>query len=315
MKNKYLREIKEKLLAYEITTTELNDILSDYDQMFDDGLEKGLSDQEVIDFLGNPEKVVRELSESYILKSENKHRYSNKIVALMPFLTTVTYVILGLYFDLWHPMWLIFLLIPVVAIISNARTNIIQTLTALSPFIATVTFILLGTYLNAWNPAWLVFLIIPVLGVLNSKDFWKSFGFIVTILMACFIYLYAGYAYNAWGQGALAFFLPFAYGILTNDIKVSFGKGLLVKITVVLSLIIYFVFGFFFNTWGYLWMIFLAIPMVSIIRYSGKNARLVALMPFISTIIFFCLGYFFGLWAISWIAFLLIPVVAIIKNA
>jgi hypothetical protein len=134
--------------------------------------------------------------------------------------------------------------------------------------------------------------------------------------MACFIYLYSGYVYNAWAQGALGFFLPIAYGILINDINVTFGRtGMLVRLTVVLSIVIYFVFGYFFNTWAYLWLIFLAIPMVSIIKYSGRKNRLVALMPFIATIIFFCLGYFFNLWAISWIAFLLIPVVAIVKNA
>jgi hypothetical protein len=70
----------------------------------------------------------------------------------------------------------------------------------------------------------------------------------------------------------------------------------------------------FFNSWGYLWLIFLLVPVVSILAYSQKKDKFLALTPFISIVIFFLLGYFFDLWSYAWIAFMLIPIVGILKK-
>ncbi|MDP3131146.1 MAG: DUF1700 domain-containing protein, partial [Bacillota bacterium] len=60
MKKQYLSEIRTLLGRYVITALEIEDIINDYDRMYEDGLAKGMNDAEVIDFLGKPEKVVRD---------------------------------------------------------------------------------------------------------------------------------------------------------------------------------------------------------------------------------------------------------------
>lgn len=320
MKDKYLNEIRTRLEIYNISPSELNEIIADFEQMYNDGVDKGLNHDAIVDYLGSPEKLVRELSENYTLKTEVHSEKRNRIVALMPFITTAAFMLLGFLANAWNPGWLVFLLIPVVAILVNVKERGFEKLTALSPFIAVTSFILLGIYLDAWNPGWLVFFIIPIFGMLTSRNFWKSFGFIAMILITSGIYLFVGYTTGQWGRGALAFILLFIYGVLTRGIQVSFNfkkdkNSIWVILTVILTIVIYLLFGFLYDTWAYLWMAFLLIPMVAIITNVKDKNRIVALMPFISTIIFFSLGFFFGWWTLSWLAFLLIPAVAILKNA
>lgn len=369
MKKNYLAELKDLLHDLEMSNTERNDILSDYARMYDDGLEKGLDDAGVIDLLGTPEKVADALREEY--PTTLKRHRDGRIVALMPFLSVITYFILGYFFDLWstawlvflsipmvailssafrgrkghsltalspfiativylgigfgwgiwHPTWLIFLIIPVIGILNSfkaydiigRRKGVLEQITALSVFIAITVFVLLGTYQGLWNPGWLIFLIIPMLGILMEKSLIKKVLFELCFIIAIAVYLYVGYTYGEWWLGALGFLLPFGFGVMTDEIKISFTSGgIYLKAIILLLIALYFTGGILWDAWGYLWMVFLLIPMVAILRNGPKKHHIVALSPFIATILFFSLGYFFGLWAISWLAFLLIPITGIL---
>jgi len=369
VKRTYLAELKELLNDLEMSSTERNDILLDYARMYDDGLERGLDDAGVIDRLGTPEKVADALRDEY--HSLPKHQKDGRIVALMPFLSVIAYFILGYYYDLWstgwlvflsipmvailssairgrkrhlltalspfiatvtylgigfgldtwHPTWLIFLIIPVIAILNSFKAydvigrgkGILEQITALSVFIAITVFVLLGTYQGLWNPGWLVFLIIPMLGILTDKSLIKKVLFELCFIIAIAFYLYVGYTYGEWWFGALGFLLPFGFGVMTQDIKISFTPGgILLKVIILLAIVLYFAGGILLDAWGYLWMVFLLIPMVAIVKNGPKKHHIVALSPFIATIIFYSLGYFFGLWEISWLAFLLIPITGIL---
>jgi hypothetical protein len=366
MKNKYLNEIKTLLAEYEISASEVKDILSDYSNMYEDGLARGLTDAAVIEYLGKPEKVVAELGENYS-RIEKSHK-STKIIALMPFLCTMAFFALGFsplhawhpgwmvfllipvsaivlnmggrnsrhlltalspfiavgaYMWLgfgplhaWHPGWLVFFLIPVIAILSSAKDRgFLETLTALMPFAAVTAFIFLGQA-GFWNPGWLVFLLIPMIGILNMKNKFRMFCFELCFLASIGAYLYAGYGYGRWDLGALAFAIPLCYGILINEIKISFGMdgSLPVKLTVLFALIVFFAGGFLFAAWPYLWLVFLLIPVVAILTNARKKDRFVAISPFISVTVFFLLGYFGGFWAYSWMVFFLIPIAGILKS-
>ncbi|MFA6649587.1 MAG: DUF1700 domain-containing protein [Candidatus Izemoplasmatales bacterium] len=364
MKDKYLKEIRMLLGQYEISRNEIDDIISDYSQMYDDGKDRGLSDTEIIDYLGKPEKVVDELGESYERRAKPERRRSNKIIALMPFLCTIAFFILGRYgyyhpgwvvfllipvsgiifgmagknrrhllialspflttgvfltigfvFHIWHPTWLVFLAIPVIAILSSWKTmRPLELLTALSPFVAVTAFIILGEF-GYWNPGWLVFLIIPMIGILNMKNRTRAIWFEITFIVAIGIYLYCGYALGRWDYGALAFLLPIIYSIMINDFQFEFFKrDLPVKITAIIVIIVYFVGGILFNSWSYLWLVFLLIPVVAILAKGHRHNWFVAISPFIATTVFFVLGYFFDLWTIAWLAFLLIPIAGILKK-
>lgn len=371
MKQDYLEKLKKILDGLDMNKTEREDILSDYTSMYEDGLEKGMDDQAIIDMLGTPEAVVDALSDEY--HPIQKKHYGGKLIALMPFISVIAFFILGFGFGKWHPGWLVFLLIPVTAIVVDAFNKpYVHFLTALSPFFAVViylavgfgfniwhptwliffivpmiaiingiresvkrngkkniwgeltgitvflsliVFVLLGTYWSFWNPGWLVLLLIPIAGIMNEPNVKKRIVLIGSILVAAGFYLYVGYELNNWLFGSLGFLLPLGVGILTNDIQISIGKGsLLIKATILLTLFVYFGCGILWSTWGYLWMVFLLIPMVAIIsEKKGKN-KLVALSPFIAVMLFFSLGYFFNLWTVSWLAFLMIPILAILSD-
>ena len=371
MKKDYLNDLRKILNTFEMSKSERDDIINDYAAMYDDGLEKGMEEQAIIEMLGTPEKAAKALSDEY--RHIQKRHIGGRLIALMPFLSLITFFILGFYFDkwhpgwlvflsipmtaiiveafnkpskqfltalspfvatvvylgigfgfrIWHPTWLIFLIIPILGIVNSYRSydeiddhkDILSQLTALSVFVAIVVYVLLGTYAELWNPGWLIFLIIPILGILSEKNKMKKILFISSILIAVAFYLFVGYRFGNWWYGALGFLLPIGLGILTNDIKFSFGKGSIwVKLTVILAVTLYFSTGILWNTWGFMWMIFLLIPMIAILSHGPKKHYLVALSPFIATIIFFSLGYFFGLWEISWMAFLMIPIFGILTK-
>ncbi|HAQ56874.1 MAG TPA: hypothetical protein DCR44_05700 [Acholeplasmatales bacterium] len=327
MKKQYLSEIRTLLGRYVITALEIEDIINDYDRMYEDGLAKGMNDAEVIDFLGKPEKVVRDLGDAYDRKP-GKHSHHGKIIALMPFLCVIAYFLIGFVGHAWHPGWLVFLAVPVSAILFGASgRNLMGKLTALSPFIAVVAFIVLGEY-GLWNPGWLVFLLIPTIGALNDHS-WKGKVFALTLILASAGYLYCGYALNAWGYGALCFLLPLVFGAATGfvDIIVDWKdyKKLPVSqrrfffamwFVVLATAATYVILGVAFDWWAYAWLVFLVIPMFPIIAKGGAKNRIVALSPFLATILFFLLGFLVpGAWAYAWIAFLLIPMTAILKNA
>ncbi len=373
MKNQYLNELRSILNQFEMSQTEREDILNDYSTMYQDGLDKGMSDKEVVELLGTPEKVGNALSDEYPREANHQSMRGNKIVALMPFLATIAFFILGFYFDLWHPgwmvflaipvtailigffnhknehtltalspfiavvfylfmgfafniwhpTWLVFLIIPVIAILNSFRAydgigrprKTLDGLIALSPFIAVSTFLLVGFYANVWNPTWLIFLLTPMLALLYVKPRWKLVLMEGSFLLAIGIYLYVGYTMNDWWLGALGFLIPLIVGVLTHEVSFSFGGGsMLDKLTFLGCIIIYALGGVFFDAWGYLWMIFLLIPVIAILSHGPKKHRFVAITPFIAVVTFFSLGYIWGLWEVSWLAFLLIPIAGILDK-
>ena len=364
MKKNYLAELQHLLNETSMSVTEINDIISDYDQMYEDGLARGLTDEEVIQYLGEPEKIIGDLTEGY--HRHEKPKKGRKLIAVTPFISLVLFFVLGMYFDLWHLSWMAFLLIPVVAIIvetfnkKNAQwfTSIspfiataiffilgfyqglwhpgwlifflipvsgiigsmhnkpfLHFILALSPFVLTATYMLIGTYAGLWHPTWLMYFLIPMIGVLTDSSLKRKLIYEFLFVLSIGLYLWLGYTYQVWDLSLGVFLFPVAFGILQDDIQFRITKeGKTEFIVFLITLVVYFVCGYFFNTWAYLWLIFLLIPMVAIIRHTDGKSKMVALSPFIATIIFYVLGYFFGLWTISWISFLIIPVIAIIKE-
>lgn len=327
MKQQYLNEIRTLLGRYAITAAEIEDIIGDYDRMYEDGLARGMNDEQVVDVLGKPEKVVRDLGDSYERKPGRGSR-NGKLIALSPFLAVIAYFLIGFVGGAWHPGWLVFLAIPVAAILlGDSERGVLRKLTALSPFIAVTAFILLGE-VGYWHPGWLVFLLIPAIGALTDRG-WKGKVFALTLLLAAGGYLYCGYALDAWGYGAFCFALPVVYGAAIGSIDVVLDvRGwkklpvserrfvLTMWLVVILAVVVFVALGVWASLWHLAWLVFLAIPMYAIVMKAGRKNRFVALSPFIATIVFFLLGFLVpGAFAYAWIAFLLIPISAILKNA
>jgi len=364
MKTNYLASIRKLLSEYQISKAEIDDIITDYDGMYEDGLAKGMTDPEIQDFLGDPSVIVLELAEGVErkerLRSGRKlvalapfisiilfftlgfgfgkwhpgwmvfllipvsaivveliaRRNKGSLIALTPFFSLITFFVIGFSFGVWHPTWLIFLLIPIISILTTAkRKRLWETLTALSPLVALIIFIVLGHF-GIWHPSWLVFFLVPMAAIMTNKDKKKRIIYFVTLIATIGLYLLVGYLSSRWGLSLGVFLLPLAVSLLLNDVKfVVEGKvGWLELALSILFIIAYIGFGIWLHTWGFLWMIFLVIPMVTIFRKVPKDRIFVALTPFISLIIFFTLGYFFSLWHVAWMAFLLIPISGILTG-
>jgi uncharacterized membrane protein len=318
-KELYIDELKEVLQSYQVNQSDIDDVILDYSQMYDDALDRGLTNDEVYQLLGDPDHVISELRDTLTVKRQKQ--YKNKFVALSPFIAVIIFMVIGLTTNDYHPTWLVFLIIPMSAIILNTGKK--DKLVALSPFLALIFFITVGTYTQIWTPTWLIFLIIPLLGMFQIKNNLQKILSIGSLLIAIAFYLFMGYIQDDFSLGALGFILPIIVSIAYGNITLEFfnwkdienrKNGLALLSVIILSVLTFVLLGVFANGWAYAWMAFLFIPMVSIYLFD-KTRKLTPFMPFIAVIIFFSLGYFFHLFEISWIAFLLIPMVAVIENA
>lgn len=73
----------------------------------------------------------------------------------------VSYIVIGVCFDAWHPGWLIFLLVPIISTFIHAVRMHNADLFAY-PVLAALVFLYVGFVYSVWHPTWVVFLTIPV---------------------------------------------------------------------------------------------------------------------------------------------------------
>ena len=92
--------------------------------------------------------------------------FRNRLVAATPLICLIVYLFVGFYFNVWHPTWVIFFLIPIMPVLLGLERLVIS-----YPLFCVVAYILLGVFLDFWHPGWLIFLTIPVVSILfpNKK--------------------------------------------------------------------------------------------------------------------------------------------------
>lgn len=90
------------------------------------------------------------------LKQKEAEEKRRKDEAGFPIIITITYLILGFVFHLWHPGWLLFFAIPLHYMEFKSTREMI-----LNPVSATVIYLILGFFFHLWHPGWLIFLFIP----------------------------------------------------------------------------------------------------------------------------------------------------------
>ncbi len=96
------------------------------------------------------------------LENESNGGILARLGGAFPILICLLYCVLGAVWNLWHPMWILFLLIPVYYLgIYNGY-----------PIIVTILFLIAGFIFDKWSIAWLFFLTIPVFYFLYSL--WKN---------------------------------------------------------------------------------------------------------------------------------------------
>ena len=86
-----------------------------------------------------------------------------------PLIVVIVYICIGILGHIWHPTWLLFLLIPAYYMLVSAigkKDSGGSTKAVLRrfpfPTIVIVAYLCLGFGFDLWHPGWLVFLLIPL---------------------------------------------------------------------------------------------------------------------------------------------------------
>jgi hypothetical protein len=90
---------------------------------------------------------------------------AGSIVSLVALLAVASFLIIGFTTDAWQLAWLVFLLIPVTAIlvdIVSQKKNITNLVTGLVALLAILSYMVMGFFYSLWHPGWIVFLAIPI---------------------------------------------------------------------------------------------------------------------------------------------------------
>lgn len=320
MKNEYLVKLKELLDRYNMDESEKQDILNDYEDMFDGWKDRGMSDEEVEQKLGKPRNIISSLTEGY-KRIPKPQTPSTKIIALSPFVATIIFFVLGFGFDGWAYAWMAYFLIPVTAItIEMGKSDPTHLTTALSPFVAAIAYFILGFFYQLWHPGWLVFIIIPILGVFNSR---KEMNFLTLVtalspFAAAIAFVILGEA-GYWYEGWLVFLVVpfFAY----------FHESRLGRRYISILLLIVGAIGYLYVLmytdllWGYGLLAFvpyvvqqILIGNIIIYDVDGEIPNGYKYTVVIAAILYFAVSFLTGWWAITWLIFLAIPVYAINKE-
>lgn len=321
MKTEYLKTLRELLDRYQMEEEEKQDIVNDYNDMYENYLDYGMSDEDVEKKLGKPKSIIGSLVEGF-KRIPKKQTKSSKLIAIMPFVSLILFFVGGFVFDAWAYAWMAFLLIPVVAIISGMMEDKDKNvLTALSPFAATIAFFILGFGFDLWHPGWVVFLVIPMTAIIVNSKGMKFFAFLTALspFIAILAYVYLGIQHELWHPSWLVFLFIPAVGLLNEK---NIGRLLLSELLLLGGIAGYLYLGYTFeNMWQIGALSFL--PFVAYMVYTGnieigvfnkdvpKGYKIVVVA---STITYFIVSFATGWWAISWLIFFAIPVYAILRE-
>ncbi len=91
-----------------------------------------------------------------------------KIMAVTPLCCLIVFLLLGFIWNLWHPGWLVFIMIPIMPFLLGFKKIKISI-----PLVIIIIYLILGLAWNLWHPGWIVLLLIPVLEILlkpRKKD-------------------------------------------------------------------------------------------------------------------------------------------------
>ncbi len=320
MLERYFENIREMLNRFDISPAEKADILEDYKTMAEHAKENGLSDEEVIKKLGDVEEIFNTLKYEYELKSDS-HK-GDKLVRVMPFIAIILFFGLGFGYDLWHPGWLVFLLVPSTSIIvkSIQRPGDFY-LAPIMPFISLVTFFVLGFVFSAWHPAWIVFLLIPMVAILESanKNNLRSSLVGASVFIGFSGFIVVGALTNTWHPTWIILLLPLLVGSFTGKHATT---NIIVLISLLVSIGLYVYLGLAtqlswtrslvaFTPYFIIGVLFDRIQIFGVgARYRKQNTSVTKAVFILSLILFFLIGELYNAYAISWLFFLLAPIVS-----
>lgn len=127
------------------------------------------NDKVVVANTNKKDRDIKGKLKSLLSKANDFGIYPNVAKALLifpfPIILVILYIALSMIFDIWHPLWIVFLTLPMyyrfaVACKANNK-KVFMLLMPVPEFIVTV-FLLLGILTGAWGYACILFIIIPL---------------------------------------------------------------------------------------------------------------------------------------------------------
>ena len=114
-------------------------------------------------------KDVKEKVKTVVSKVSDYGLYPRAAAAMMkfpfPILVVIIYAGLSFAFDIWHPLWIIFLAIPIyyqTALACKANNKKAFCLLLPFPEIIVAIYLIASFATQAWNSTWILFLAIPI---------------------------------------------------------------------------------------------------------------------------------------------------------
>lgn len=318
--NNYFHNLEKYLEEKYVIKSQIEEIVNDYKEFYDEYLNSGLTNEEIFVKLGTPKDIYNSLRGTII--REKKATRKSKLVSTSPFIATIIFFLLGYFLTAWHPGWLVFFLVPISGVFAS-KGSLFKKITGSLIFIGIVVAFLLPYYqVLEWKYSWLFIIafLIPSSSLSNKTTKFKNILSTLSLIISIIAYIILVSLNVSIPLALLSFLLPFLVGIYTGHVEVftSFNtgrKGIIITTSFIIFISLFIIFGLTFHNWAYIWQILLLPFIITIIVNNDKNDRVItSIMPFIATIIFFSVGYFCDAWAISWLAYLLIPIAGVLKG-
>ena len=237
--------------------------------------------------------------------------------SLVPVIVPVAYLIIGLLTDVWHPTWLIMLIIPVYyCVVSMAKYTGVRA-AKLFPIwaFAVAAFFLAGFLYSQWTWCWAILLIIPFYYlILDCIE--KSVAMGIAMLLAGILligaYIAIGVTTKLWHPAWLLFLAwsPITHTIETIGEHKSFKHYVAEFPYFVVCTGVYLCLGLMYGMWHPWWLLIPGSAVVSSICNLLAGNRKWSGISFGAaiTVTYLVLGIGFDLWHPWWILFLTIPI-------
>ena len=136
------------------------------------------NDKVVVANTNKKDRDIKGKLKSLLSKANDFGIYPNVAKALLifpfPIILVILYIALSMIFDIWHPLWIVFLTLPMYyrfAIACKANNKkVFMLLMPIPEFIVTV-FLLLGILTGAWGYACILFIIIVMPNNINISTY------------------------------------------------------------------------------------------------------------------------------------------------
>lgn len=241
--------------------------------------------------------------------TSRKKQLSALVVALV-------YLLHGFIFDSWHPFWVIFLILPALALFRYERIRPLMRASLIAFLVSIALYFTIAHYTGLYHPTWLIMLTPLFIGLQMEKHLVHRWMLEGALLLSILTYLAVGMWTGDYALALFAFLLFIIPAIITGHIYIHLHAidSLVARIGLIISFIVFFLWGYLFDQYAIAWVALLFVPTMSVAFHAKGRDTLVPFSVYVSLLLFYILGYYTGAWHIVWTVFLLGPAVSLMQK-